>query len=140
MQPLVHLVEHQLHGMQHLPVGGSQYRPPHRTCCAASTGVKRKREPQLNQLAPAEAKEFLTWATEAGAKADKLELAMFDGAALHDQTASMHHSLRHALHVSKLCAAQLPSASPQLFSKSAAGGQGELDSSSTAVCRGHTAT
>ena len=56
------------------------------TCCAASTGVKRKREQQQTQLAPGEAKEFLTWATEAGAKADKLELAIFDGEALHSQT------------------------------------------------------
>ena len=97
MQPLVQPVLHRLPGMQHPPVGGSQYRLPHRTCCAASTGVKRKRERQQNQLAPAEAQEFLTWAAEAGVKADKLELAMFDGEALHSQTAQSHHSLQHAI-------------------------------------------
>ena len=113
MQPMVHSVPHPPPGMQHLPICGSQYRIPHRTCCAAGTGVKRKREQQQNQLPPTEAKEFLTWATEAGAKADKLELAMFDGETLHSKTAQLHHSLQHALRFPVL---MLRSCPPQTLS------------------------
>ena len=102
---------HQLHGLQRHRVGGSRYRAPHRTCCTASTGVKRKREHQQIQLAPAEAEEFLTWATEAGAKADKLELAMFDGEALRAATPCGGPCITHHASCSaKLHAAQLPSA------------------------------